>query len=367
VRGLAAVLVAGLALPGRAVGDDDAPPAGPAPAPAAAPAPALDPSLSLVSLSRRVRTSVLPVEVHSPSGRTTRRQAVVVDPEGWLVLAGSTPSPHDRLTVLLPTETGSRSAQALVVGSDAASALTLLQLVSPPSDLAPLALPRVEERRPLPPPPALTAIVVMVSADGSVARGRVRSLERRRVLVDGAAGTTREATGLIEAALATVASDLGAPWVDEQGALVGLLAGGVVEELEGGEPSPPDVVVRAEPVAAHAVPAGVVALVWPLLRTHQSVPRAKLGVKVRAASDALRKHVCAGCGGQEVTELVPGGPAALGGIEIADLIVAVDGASLPPGAAMADVLLPYRPLDRVTVTVVRRGERLEKRVLLAAR
>jgi S1-C subfamily serine protease len=367
VRGLAAVLVAGLALPGRAVGEDEAPPGGPAPAPAAAPAPALDPSLSLVSLARRVRSSVLAVELRSEGGRTTRRQAVVVDAEGWLVLAGSTPSPHDRLTVLLRTETGTRPTQALVVGSDAASALTLLQLVSPPADLAPLALPRAEARRPLPPPPALTTSVVMVSADGAVARGRVRALERRRVLVDGAAGTTREATGLIEAALATVASDLGAPWVDEQGALVGLLAGGVVEELEGQEPSPPDVIVRAEPVAAHAVPAGIVALVWPLLRTHQSVPRARLGVKVRAASDALRKQVCAGCGGQEVTELVPGGPAALGGIELADLIVAIDGASLQPGAALADVLLPYRPLDRVAVTLVRRGERLERHVLLGSR
>ncbi len=47
--------------------------------------------------------------------------------------------------------------------------------------------------------------------------------------------------------------------------------------------------------------------------------------------------------------------------------MALDGHPLRAGAALADALLPYRPMDTVVLTLVRHGERLERGVVLGAR
>lgn len=349
----------------------DEPPA-PAPAPAAGtPAtreavrrPALDGSLSLASLARHVLPSVLMVEVSAPGRPRETRHAVVVDADGWLVMAGPTLGPADQASVRIGP--GDYVAAA-PVGSDAGTALTLLQLAQRREGLRAIALPEVQPRRPLPPGPEVGSSVVMVTGSGAVARGSLRAGERQRVIVDAAHGSTERATGLLEAALASVATDVGSPWVDSQGRCVALLVGGVAEAPLEGESPPEGIEVRVEPVAAHAVPASVVALVWPLLREHRSVPRSRLGVRSRPAGEALREHVCGGCGGVEVTSVDEGGPAALAGVRPDDLLLALDGVPLRAGAALGDALLPYRPLDTVRLTLLRRGERLEVEALLARR
>ncbi len=302
-------------LPGSPLPSDPLPshpsPSNPAsPAPQAAPA--LDGELSLVSLARHVRQSVVAVEVRSPGRRAVTRHAVVVDAAGWLVLAGPTLGPKDTIVVRPRPDV---ALPAVPVGSDAGTAITLLQILGSSGDLKPLPFPEVLPRQPLPPGPEPGTVVVMVTSDGAVARGRLRASERQRVMVDAAHGTTERTTGLLEAALASVSHDLGSPWVDGQGRCVGLLVGGVVEETSDEENAPADIELRPEPVAAHAVPAAVVALVWPLLRAHQSLPRSRLGVRARPAGEALRQHVCGGCGGQEITGVEAGGPAQQAGIE----------------------------------------------------
>jgi S1-C subfamily serine protease len=307
---------------------------------------------------------VLLVEVRGPARAPVSRHAVVVDARGWLVMAGPTIGPADTVHVRLRA---GLSVPATPVGSDARTALTLLQLPRLEVTLTPLALPEVHPRQPLRTNLEVGAQVVMVTGTGAVARGRVRALERVRTLVDAARGATERATGLVEAAVASVAHDVGSPWVDSQGRCVGLLVGGLAEEPLGEEGVPPDLEIRPEPVASHAVPAEVVALVWPMLRDHQTVQRSRLGVKARPAGEALREHVCGGCGGQEIESVDVGGPAEIAGLQAEDLLLALDGVPLRAGGSLADALLPYRPLDTVTITVVRRGEKLTRKVVLAPR
>lgn len=368
---LAVVLCAGW--PARTAPADGSGPAAAPPAPgpgAAAPAggagagPALDGTLSLAALARHVLPSVLRVEVSAPGRPRETRHAVVVDADGWLVMAGPTLGPADQVSVRVGPD---EYVAAAPVGSDAGTALTLLQLSQRREGLRALALPEVAPRRPLPAGPEVGASVVMVTGEGAVARGSVRALERQRVIVDAAHGTTERATGLLEAALASVAQDTGSPWVDSQGRCVALLVGGVAEAPLEGESPPGGIEVRVEPVAAHAVPAGVVALVWPLLREHRSVPRSRLGVRSRPAGEALRQHVCGGCGGVEITAVDAGGPAERAGVRPDDLLLALDGVPLRAGASLGDTLLPWRPLDTVRLTLLRRGERLQVEALLARR
>ena len=320
---------------------------------------------ALVALVQRVRPAIVPVQVRTPEGALSRRQAVVVDPSGWLVMAGPVPTGRDSLVALLGKDS---AAPLLVVGSDAETALTLLHLAAPPATLQVLALPEAPVRRALPAPPLPGASVVMVTADAAVAKGALRATDRRRRMADVTRGVVQTVSGLLEASLATIAADLGSPWFDEQGRLMGLLVGGVADEPQGERPQGPEgISMRPEPVAAQAVPAAVVALVWPLLRTERVVRRARLGLRTALPSEAVLAQLCPSCGGYAVTDVEPGGPAAQGGIQVHDVITAVEGVPLRRQVMFQDALLPFRPLDPVTLTVVRRGSRVELRVVLGAR
>lgn len=336
----------------------------PSPPARAAPADEALRRTALLRVAQQRRASVLHVEVRAPGGLDSVRNAVVVSADGWLLMAGPTPGPKD--TLVARTRPGTY-VPAQVAARDPESALTLLQVLTADGALQPVALPEVVPGRPLPAPAAVGTPVVMITADGAAALGTLRAHDRRRPVVDGLRGATTEVPGLIEAGLATVAQDLGSPWFDEQGRLVGLLAGGV--GLEGGPagPAAPDLVLRAEPVAAQAVPAAVVGLLAPLLQSERQVRRARLGVRAEEGSEALLAQLCPSCGGQLLLEVEADGPAARGGLEPDDLIVGLGGAPLRRAAALSEALLPYRPLEPLKVTLVRRGTRLERTVVLGAR
>lgn len=319
---------------------------------------------ALLKVAERQRASVVSIQVRGPGGVETRRQAVVVDPDGWLLMAGPTPGPKDTVVARVQPDT---YVPASIVARDPDTALTLLQVLPSQAPLQALALPRSppRQRLPLPPPPGTS--VVLVTADGSVALGSVRAADRRREVLDGARGVNVTVPGLLEAGLAVLAEDLGAPWFDADGHLLGLLVGGVASEAGPAGESAPDLVARAEPLAAHALPAAVAGLVWPLLETERTVRRSRLGVRARPGTEATLAQLCPTCGAHVVDLVEADGPAQRAGLERMDLIVAIAGAELRRGASLAEALLPYRPLDTVRVRVLRRGQPVEVEVVLGER
>lgn len=68
--------------------------------------------------------------------------------------------------------------------------------------------------------------------------------------------------------------------------------------------------------------------------------------------------------GAEILEVVPDSPADKAGLQVGDLILEVDGQQVRPSRPLIDILLSYRPGDRVTLTVERDGEKLEIPVTL---
>jgi S1-C subfamily serine protease len=312
----------------------------------------------LAALAERVRPSVVAIQVRGTDGSVVRRNAVVVDATGWLVLVGPVPGPRDTVVAVLPKGVAT---PVVNVASDPETAITLLQLLAPPPGLTAVALPTLEPKKPLPAPPVPGAGVVMVASDGALARGSLRAVDRARSLPNRLQGGRIAVGGLLEASLATIASDLGAPWFDGENRLVGLLVGGLLEEQPALAPGSP---MRPEPVAAHAVPAAVVSLVWPLLRTERTVRRARLGVQAKAPSAALIEQLCPACGGLELQVVDPDGPAARAGLEVHDVIISVEGVKLRPHVSLSEALLPFRPLDPVTFGILRRGQRTEVRAIL---
>jgi S1-C subfamily serine protease len=318
-------------------------------------------------LAERVRAGIVRVEWRSTrgDGLVVRRLAVVVAADGWLLLAGPRPSPAGTLAVLV--EEGRRAAAAEVWASDARTCLTLLHV--PLDDLTPLPLgrgapdgagPAWDALAPVPP----DTRVMLVTAEGAVSRGAVRGASRVRRIAHEEGGAAGDVTCLLESGLAAVPTDLGAPWVDERGRVLGLLVGADVTTPPGPDGSDAGPYLRPEVTSAYAVPGAVAAVVWPLLKLHRRVPRAALGALTRPAGPALRQQVCPDCGGHVVEALQPGGPADQGELHLHDVIHALDGVHLAPGIDLADALLPFRPGTRLRLGVLRAGREIERTVVL---
>ncbi|MGE0192858.1 MAG: PDZ domain-containing protein [Planctomycetota bacterium] len=199
--------------------------------------------------------------------------------------------------------------------------------------------------------------VALVGADGVLALGAVRATERHVAVQVPSLGTA-PSTGLLEAALAALPEDVGAPWVDADGHVVALTV--AVAASPGSEPE------RPRPGPALGVPMGRARLVASLLARHGAVPRGVLGVWTRPADSALRAHLGVP-GGHLVLRLDPTGAAAKAGLEIHDLLVGLGGRPLPEPLSLGDALLAYRPGQRVAVRIVRHGEVLEREVVLSPR
>lgn len=313
--------------------------------------------------ARRLLPGVVRVQWRSRGERPVivERHGVVVDPDGWLLLAGP-PLPEEG--TLAATLQDDRSMSARVWAADPTSGLTLLRLPVSGLSAVPLREVTVTEGRSMVPRRLKPGRqLVMVTAEGAVARGTLRGSHRTRVL-GRTGGVAREVSCLDEAALNVIQTDLGAPWIDVRGRVVGLLVGADVATPQFRGTAAERLRPRPEVVAAYAVPSSVIRTVWPLLRDHREVHRGALGVWSKPLSDVLQRHVCRDCGGRVVTDVVLGGAAEHAGILQNDIIRKLGGHPFAPDATLADVLLPYRPGDRVRIGLLRAGEDLDVDVVL---
>ncbi len=360
-----------------------------------------------LAVAKKARASVVRIRWRDErySRRTLVRNAVVVRADGLLLMAG--PPIAGRGTLHAKLADG-RELEAEVLASDLQTALSLLRIraanlpvltlredparrpvavASAKPDLSP-AIPKqpvpkkaappkgVEKgkadvplkaqgakRAPGPSPrelgfPAIGLRLVMVTSDGSVAVGPVRRHRRYGKLVDPATRHPVKTTGLVGVTIAAVDQDAGAPLLDAQGRLAGLLVGrkATMAPEKGEAAAAVGLRLRPEPTEAVAVPASVIRLVWPLLERFRSIPRAGLGVRTLEMDDALRAQLDLETGGHVVRVIEPGSAAARAGLQLHDVIVGVNGRRIEPGTSFHDVLLPYRPGTAVKLGVFRTGD-----------
>lgn len=150
------------------------------------------------------------------------------------------------------------------------------------------------------------------------------------------------ATAWIQTRDAVEATACGGPMVDDSGALVGLTicpAGGSAG-------------------AGYAVPATVVALTVPHLRSFGHLHRARLGLATESVTPDLRAGLGLGdTPGLLVADVARGGPADLAGLRPGDLLTGIDGLQLGglTIASFTGLLLALDDRDEVPVTIERGG------------
>ncbi len=273
----------------------------------------------LDGVRQRVEPAVVSVEAPAEAG-----SGVVVRDDGIVITSAALVAAAAVPTVRL---SDGRNVTAQLVGTDPATGLAVLDLAGSgytPSVLAGAADMTVGET---------TFVLNAQAAEGSSSRAGVVGLTYRFV---GPSGTALDGVAVDGDAGADDLT-LGGPVVNQRGAVVG-----IVTTVEDGD-------------AWYVAPVEVAHKVADDLLTDGAVHHCRLGIEGTDVGDADASAAppSAEGGGTRVASVEPDSPAALGGVEAGDVIVALDGQAI---ARMPDLLVALRsrsPGDRVDLTVVR--------------
>ena len=116
-----------------------------------------------------------------------------------------------------------------------------------------------------------------------------------------------------------------------------------------------------------AAPSSVVRTVYEQIRKHGRVRRGQVGLVVQTINPSLAAALdLPNETGALVADVVPGGPAAIGGIEIKDVILSLDGKPIE-NARQFGVNIYQKADQTVTLEVLRRGEKKSVRVAVLER
>jgi serine protease Do len=187
----------------------------------------------------------------------------------------------------------------------------------------------------------------------SVTTGIVSGLGRT-IDAGGQGVETRTYEDVIQTDAAINPGNSGGPLVDLQGRVVGINTAGV------GAGAAENIgfaiaINRARPVIDHAIedPEG---------------PAPLLGVSTQPVTPALAAQLGLSVDEGALVRAAPaGGPAAEGGIEVGDVIVAVAGEEVTDNDSLQERLLEHEPNERVEVTVIRGTETVTIEVTLGVR
>jgi serine protease Do len=114
-----------------------------------------------------------------------------------------------------------------------------------------------------------------------------------------------------------------------------------------------------------AIPASIVQKVTTDLIQYGAVQRAILGVSITELdAEQAKKYNIDHIEGVLVTGLRPEGAAMAAGIEVGDVIIAINGVKVNSPAELQEQVSRYRPNDRISVTISRKNRKMQMDVVL---
>jgi len=117
---------------------------------------------------------------------------------------------------------------------------------------------------------------------------------------------------------------------------------------------------------AFAIPIDVALKVKDQLIQHGRVQRGKLGVLIQGMDEELsRSFGLEQPRGALIAQIEPDSPAARAGLQVGDIILAVDGTEVKESGDLPRLIGERRPGEKVRLTVLRQGKRLEPTVTLS--
>ncbi|MDR7486792.1 MAG: trypsin-like peptidase domain-containing protein [Armatimonadota bacterium] len=266
-------------------------------------------------------------------GRTAIGTAFTIDRDGLLLTAAHVARRAEGLTVEYP---GGRALSATVVGYDARRDLALLR-VSTPTPLPSLEVAAGGVR------PGEPVVVI------GTPRGRPGVMTVGDVLASEASlpGLARDILIRISADVAPGTS--GGPVLNARGQVVGL------------------VIARAGDGTGLAVSAATILASLPALRQGARIERPWIGIAGRSLSPDPRDREFGALRGAVIQEVVPDSPAAAADLRPDDVIIALNGQRVESWEDLLRLVADREPGQRIRLTLIRAGLRLEVSVTLGVR
>jgi S1-C subfamily serine protease len=299
-----------------------------------------NPSIDGKAISKIVNPSI--VDVNTTLGLQNARAAgtgILLNSTGLVltnnhVIAGAT-------DIKAVSVTTGRTFQASVVGYDRSHDVAVIQLTGA-SGLTHITLGDSSKVKIDDP------IVAIGNAGGlggtpTVVTGSVTALNQSITATDEDGANPRRLSGLIQIAADIRAGDSGGPLVDKSAHLIGMDTAAAVDSSGQSAGTGYAIPVNAALSIAKQIEAGTSTSTIHIGQT------AMLGVSATDAKGATA--------GAEVTDFIPGGAARQSGIQVGDVIVAVDGHAVATASDLTDIINGHHPGDQVKVQWVRNGQR----------
>lgn len=294
-----------------------------------------------------VADSVVAIQVRSGLGGA-EGSGVIFDAEGLILTNHHVVEGGERGAIDVVLADG-RVLGARVLGSDETTDLAVLRLVDPPSDLVAAELGDSDSLRV---GQAVMAVGNPLGLAGTVTTGIVSALDRPTV-TEG----SREAviTNAIQVDAAVNPGNSGGPLFDFAGRVVGINSS--IATLSGGS--------RSGSIGlGFAIPVNLAKMVAEQIVETGTVSHAFLGVSLAdgtAEVDGVERQ------GAVVGQVVEGSPAEGAGVQVGDVITAIDGKPVASGESLTGYIRARAVGQEARLTIVREGEQLELSVTLAAR
>ncbi len=288
------------------------------------------PALDVAGILAKVEPAVVAIQASGRLG-TGQGTGVIISADGEVLTNAHVVEGATTIRVTLTGETQSRA--ATLVGADSGNDIALLRITSasdlPTADLGQSATVKVGDD--------VVAVgnALGLRGDPTVTRGIVSALNR----------SLDTLTGMIQTDAAINPGNSGGPLANNRGQVIGINTA---------------VAGRGGQNIGFAIPIDSARTILDRLRSGQAPqPVGYLGVSTSDPMDNSR--------GAEIVDVVTGGPADRGGIQIGDLVTDVDGKEVIGSDGLVGVLRQLKPGTKVTVTVERAGKPQRLSVTLGER
>lgn len=322
----------------------------------AAPGPALAGGASIPSIVKSVLPEVVSIDAKGPSGGgftgggTSEDQGtgMIINGAGEVITNDHVVAGAATITVTLYNQTSPHAAK--LVGADSSNDLALLKIVSPPSNLQPVTFGDSTHLQVGDAAIAIGNALGLSAGTPTVTSGIVSALGRT-VQAGDATGSTENLSNLIQTDAAINSGNSGGPLVDSAGEVVGIDTA-VASSTSGNAP--------AQNIG-FAIPSLTVQKLIPELRNGgtSGASKAYLGVFVTDETPQLQQQFgLAPSSGALVETVVPGSPAATGGIESGDVIVSFEGKTIGSAQDLTNAVQKASPGQSASITLWRAQQKL---------
>ncbi len=311
------------------------------------------------AVSKAVSASVVSIDIQTSRG-SGAGSGVVFDAKGNIitnhhVVDGATG--RGDLTVTLAD---GRSYTATIVGTDPSTDLAVIRLDTVPEDLTPITLGSSDDLSVGAP---VMAVGNPLGLSGTVTTGIISALDRPVTTGDtgsdspfGGGASEPVVTNAIQTSAAINPGNSGGALVDSAGRLIGINSS--IAQLGGASGQSGNIGI------GFAIPVNEAKSIAGQLIDKGSADHAYLGVSTRDTTTTDGSSKRAGAGIAAVSE---GTPAASAGLQVDDVVIAVNGERVDSSIALIAQVRERTAGDKVTLTIIRDGQRQDVEVTLAVK